>query len=164
MPVPCCIYRRFRLHCRHGSSRPVLRCTVHRCGVLVRCCHRMGRRHPNPANTPVRVSSHARFSSLVSGSGFSVKKFSQMPSASTSIIIVRDVHVDGVVAVCSADVLFKWQVEHLLMLTQIPDVCLIACQSGAVDSGLLTCADTDGLTVFDVADRVGLGVFQCNQA
>ena len=59
---------------------------------------------------------------------------------------------------------FKWQVEHLLMLTQIPDVCLVACQSGAVDSGLLTCADTDGLTVFDVADRVGLGVFECNQA
>ena len=75
-------------------------------------------------------------------------------------IIVRDVHVDGVVAVCSADVLFKWQVEHLLMLTQIPDVCLVACQSGAVDSGLLTCADTDGWTVFDVADRVGLGVFE----
>ena len=33
-----------------------------------------------------------------------------------------------------------------------------------MDSGLLTCADTDGLTVFDVADRVGLGVFECNQA
>src|SRR5699024_2558945 len=53
-------------------------------------------------------------------------------------VIVRDIDIDGVVAVCSVDILLKWQVEYLLVLTQVPDVCLVASQSGAVDSGLLT--------------------------
>ena len=38
-----------------------------------------------PKDTPSNVSSQARFSSLVRGSGFSVKRSSQIPSAKTSI-------------------------------------------------------------------------------
>ena len=49
------------------------------------------------------------------------------------------------------------------MLAQPPDVGLVACQTGTVDTALLTSADTDGLSVLHVAHRVRLGVFQCDQ-
>ena len=48
------------------------------------------------------------------------------------------------------------------MLTHPPVVCLLACKTCAVYAGLLACADTDCLTVFYVANRVGLCVFKCN--
>ena len=44
-----------------------------------------GKNASDPSATPVSLSSHALFSSLVNTSGFSVKIFSQVPSASTSI-------------------------------------------------------------------------------
>ena len=46
------------------------------------------------------------------------------------------------------------------MLAEIPVVRLLSRQTGAVDAALLACAHADGLTVLDVADGVGLGVFQ----
>ena len=46
------------------------------------------------------------------------------------------------------------------MLTNEPVVRLVARETGAVDTALLTCADADGHAVLDVADRVGLGVLE----
>ena len=46
------------------------------------------------------------------------------------------------------------------MLTNEPVVGLVAGESRAVDAALLTCADTDGHAVLDVADRVGLRVLE----
>ena len=79
------------------------------------------------------------------------------------MLVLRDIHVDGVVAVSTTDVVDKRQVHHLRMLTQPPDVGLVTCQTGAVDTALLTGTDTDGLTVLHVADGVRLRVLQRNQ-
>ena len=73
-------------------------------------------------------------------------------------VLVTDVNVNGVITVSTLDAVHKLQVQHLRSLAQEPVVCLLACQSGAVYAGLLSCADTDGLTVLCVADGVGLGV------
>lgn len=45
-------------------------------------------------------------------------------------------------------------------MTEPPVVCLVSCESGAVDTRLLAGTKTDDGTVEGVADRVGLGVFQ----
>ena len=46
------------------------------------------------------------------------------------------------------------------MLTQIPVVSFLPGETGAVNTALLSCADSDRLPVLDVADGVGLGVFE----
>ena len=74
-------------------------------------------------------------------------------------VIVGDVDVDGIVPVRTADVVAEGQVQDFRVLTEPPDIGLITGQTGAVDAGLLTGADTDGHAVFYVADGVGLGVF-----
>ena len=78
-------------------------------------------------------------------------------------VVVRDVNVDGVVAVGAADLFHPRQVHHLGVLAEPPDVGLVACETGAVDAALLTGADADGLAVLDVADGVALGVFECDE-
>lgn len=75
-------------------------------------------------------------------------------------VVVRDIDVDGVVAVSTADLLYPRQVHHLGVLTEPPDVGLVACESGAVNAALLSGADTDSLAVLDVADGVALGIFE----
>ena len=49
-------------------------------------------------------------------------------------------------------------------MAQLPVVGLLACQTGAVHAALLARTDADGLAVLHVADAVGLGVFQHDQA
>ena len=58
----------------------------------------------------------------------------------------------------------KGQVEHLGHVAKLPVVRLLAGQTGAVDAALLTGADADDLSVLHVADAVGLGVFERNEA
>ena len=50
------------------------------------------------------------------------------------------------------------------MLAQPPDVGFVASQTSAVYTTLLSGSDTDGLTVLNVAYRVRLSVFQCDEA
>ena len=78
-------------------------------------------------------------------------------------IVVADIDIDCVVSVGTTNAWDEGQGHHLRVLTQPPDVCLVACQTGAVNAALLTCADTDGLTVFDVANAVALRIFEGNQ-
>lgn len=73
---------------------------------------------------------------------------------------IADIYVDGVVAVGTADSLFERKIHHLGTLTQPPFVCLGTSQTCAVDAALLTSTDTDGLTIFHIAYRVALCVFQ----
>ena len=68
------------------------------------------------------------------------------------VLVLRDIHIDGVVAVCTTDTIHERQVHHLRMLTEPPDVGLVASQTGTVDTALLTCSDADGLAVLHVAD------------
>ena len=75
-------------------------------------------------------------------------------------MLVGDIDVDGVVPVGAADVVHELEAQDLGMLAQPPDVRLVAGQTGAVDAALLAGPHTDGHAVFDIADRVGLGVFQ----
>ena len=53
----------------------------------------------------------------------------------------------------------KWKIENLWILTQIPVISFAAGQTRAVNSGLLSCTDTDGLSAFSKTDRIGLGIF-----
>ena len=78
-------------------------------------------------------------------------------------LIAVDVAVNDVVATGSTQICTERQVQSLGMLTQEPGIGLAACQSDAVDSGLLTGTDTDGLTVVSKANRVTLGVLQGDQ-
>ena len=78
-------------------------------------------------------------------------------------MVFRDVYVDGVVAVGATDAVNEREVHHLRVLTQPPDVGLVASQTCTVDTALLSGADTDGLTVLDVAYRVRLCVLQSDE-
>ena len=46
------------------------------------------------------------------------------------------------------------------MLPEPPIIGLVTRETSAVDAGLLACAEADDLSVFGVADGVGLGVFE----
>ena len=83
--------------------------------------------------------------------------------AQNILALGTDVDINGVVAVGTTDTGYEGEVHHLGMLTQPPDVGLIASQTGAMDTALLTGTDTDGLTVLNIADAIALCVFQCNQ-
>ena len=75
-------------------------------------------------------------------------------------VIIRDVDVDSVVTVRAADIVAERQIQDFRILAEPPDIGFVTSQARAVDAGLLTGADADGHAVFDVADRVGLSVFQ----
>ena len=77
--------------------------------------------------------------------------------------VLVDVTVDNVIAVRSAEAGEERQVEHFFVLTEMPCISLGTCKTCAMDSGLLTCADTDCLTVNGVAYGVGLGIFERNE-
>ena len=53
------------------------------------------------------------------------------------VALVADVDVDRVVAVRAADVRLERQVQHLLVLAEVPDVRLVARKARAVDAALL---------------------------
>ena len=74
--------------------------------------------------------------------------------------LIRDVDIDGVVTVCTANLLLERQVHHLRTLAQPPLVCLGTCKAGTVDTALLTGTDTDSLTILYVAYRVTLSILQ----
>ena len=75
------------------------------------------------------------------------------------LIIIGDVNVDGVVAVGTTDAVLKRQSQYLRILAQPPDISFTACQTSAVYAGLLAGADANSLTVFYVANGVGLSIF-----
>ena len=99
---------------------------------------------------------------LLVGEGFGLVLEELLPGALAEhvVALVADVDVDGVVAVGTADAVDEGEVHHLGVLPQPPRVGFVACQAGAMDAALLAGSDADGLPVLDVADGVGLGVFQ----
>ena len=80
------------------------------------------------------------------------------------LFVAVDVAVNDVVTVGTTQIRPEGQAQGLGMLAQEPGVRLGACQTGAVDPGLLTGAHADGLTVKGKADGVTLGVFQGDQS
>lgn len=46
------------------------------------------------------------------------------------------------------------------MVSEPPGVSFRSCETSAVDSGLLSCSESNGSSVVGEADRVGLSVFE----
>ena len=80
------------------------------------------------------------------------------------LFVLIDITVDNVIAVGSAEGVLERKVENLIVLTKEPGVCLAACESCAMYSRLLTCANADSLSVNCVANRVRLSVFKCDKS
>ena len=78
-------------------------------------------------------------------------------------ILLTDVNVDRVVAVSTANIVDERKLEYLRALAEQPVVSLVACETYAVDAGLLSCTDTDRLTIVSIAYRVGLCILQSDQ-
>ena len=78
-------------------------------------------------------------------------------------VFITHVNIDGIVSVCASKAVYKLQSKHLGRLTQPPVIRFLSCQSRAVDTGLLTCTNTDRLSAFYIANRIGLGIFQGDQ-
>ena len=122
-----------------------------------------GKKASLPRETPVTLSSQARFSS---GQRLGLGGEGLGPHVVADDILggVADVDVDGVVPVGLGHVVAEGQIQHLGHVAQLPVVGLLARQAGAVDAALLTGTHADGLAVLHVADAVGLGVLQHDQA
>ena len=76
------------------------------------------------------------------------------------LFVFVDVTVDYVIAVGASEFRFERKVKNFFVLTEEPGICFGTCKAGAVDSGLLTCANTDCLSVNCIANGVGLGIFK----
>ena len=74
------------------------------------------------------------------------------------LILIADIEIDGIVPIRSLDAIEEGKPHDPGILPQPPVVRLLARQSGAVNSGLLACPDTDRLPILDIADGIGLGV------
>ena len=134
-------------------------------GARARCCRQRGRRRREPRHTPV-MRGEPRFLSpqRSAASGLPVKvSFPHAvgrarPSYSSEIYTSMALSRSGR-RMSSAN----GRPSTFGMLAQIPDVRLVARQARAVDAALLAGAHADGLSVLDIADGVGLGVFQGDQ-
>ena len=79
------------------------------------------------------------------------------------LFVFVDISVDDVVPIGSAERGKEGECKHLFVLTKKPRIRFAARETGAVDSGLLSCANADCLPVECVANRVRLRVFERNQ-
>ena len=79
-------------------------------------------------------------------------------------ILFTDIDINGIVTLRSADGIKELQPKNLWRLAKEPVVCLLSCQAGTVYAGLLSGTDSDGLSIFDIADGVGLCIFQDDQS
>ena len=122
-----------------------------------------GKKASEPRDTPVRgVQPGPPF---LAGQGFRPGGEDLLPRAVGQhvLVFVGDIYIDGVVPIRAADIAPEGQGQHLGMLPQIPDVRLVARQTGAVDPALLPRADADDLAVLGVSDGIGLGILQRDQ-
>jgi len=76
------------------------------------------------------------------------------------LLVAVDIAVDYVIAVRSLDIVLEGEGEDLIVLAEEPCVSLTACKTGAMNSGLLTCAYADSLSVNCKANGVGLGILE----
>lgn len=74
--------------------------------------------------------------------------------------LAGDEEVDGVGLFRAFDSLFEGEGENAGVVPEPPVVGFGACEAGAVNAGLLACAETDDGAVEGVGDGVGLGVFE----
>ena len=77
--------------------------------------------------------------------------------------LIGDIDINSVISIRAADICFEGQSQDLRALAQIPDIGFVTGKARAMDTGLLSGTDADGLAVFGIADGIRLGVFQCNE-
>lgn len=75
-------------------------------------------------------------------------------------LFAGDEEIDSVSFFGALDALFKGEREDARVVTEPPVVGFGAGETGAVNTGLLACTETDDGTVVGVGDGVGLGVFE----
>ncbi len=63
------------------------------------------------------------------------------------VMVLRDIYVDGVVAISATDVVHEGKIHHLRVLAQPPDVSLVAGETCAVDAALLSGTGAECLPV-----------------
>ena len=80
------------------------------------------------------------------------------------LLVTVDVAVDDVIPLGSSHLIKEGEREGLGMLTKEPGIRLRTCKSGAMDTRLLSRADTDSLSVYRVADRIGLCILKGNES
>ena len=73
-----------------------------------------------------------------------------------------DIDINQVGNLCSFHRLLKGHRSDCGMLSQPPVVNLLSCETSTMDSRLLSGPDSNHLAILCVANRVGLGVLQCN--
>ena len=83
--------------------------------------------------------------------------------AQNVLTLGTNVDINGIVAIGTTDTGNEGKVHHLGVLTKPPDVGLITCQTGAMNTALLAGTNTNGLTILNIAHAIALGVFQSNQ-
>ena len=74
------------------------------------------------------------------------------------LILIGQVHVNGVVPVRTAEGIQELETQSFGVLAKIPVVRLVPRQAGAVDAALLARPHANGLSVLYIADGIGLGV------
>lgn len=79
------------------------------------------------------------------------------------VMILTDVNINGIIAICTADMLYPRQCKHFWMLTQPPYVGFITGQTRAMNAALLTGTNTYGLSTLYIAHGIALGILQCDQ-
>ena len=78
-------------------------------------------------------------------------------------IFLTNVYVNRIVSVCTANTVYKLKAKYFRRLTKEPVICFLACQTGTMYTGLLSCSNTDCLSAFYETYRVGLCIFQRDQ-
>ena len=78
-------------------------------------------------------------------------------------IFIPDININGIVTFRTWNCIFKWQIQHFRALAKEPVVCLLSCKSCTMYTWLLSCTNTDSLSIFYETYRVGLCIFQDDQ-
>ena len=66
-------------------------------------------------------------------------------------LVLVYISVYNVISVGTGDCGKERKVKHLFVLTKMPGICLCSCKACAMNSRLLTCSDTDSLSLICVA-------------
>lgn len=74
--------------------------------------------------------------------------------------LAADVEVNGIRLVCTLDTLFEGKRKNFRVVPEPPQVGLGPCQTGAMDTRLLTSSDTDDRSAVCVGNAIRLGVLQ----
>ena len=74
-----------------------------------------------------------------------------LPVIENIFILITYIKVNCIISVSTAYTILKWKIKDLWILAQIPVICLLSCKSCTMDSWLLSCSDTNCLSILYIA-------------